>query len=144
MLVHNLRMLYNVNITTTAQQYTVSCYVKAAWFNFVQLRFSSSISNWYANFDLQNGVVWTMSLWTSSGIETTSHRLVYRIWAVTDTVAATTAAVGVQVVPAANSLAWASITGDWVSGILAWGMQVENWPSVSNISQQLLQQQLGI
>lgn len=123
---------YNVNITTTAQQYTVSCYVKAAWFNFVQFRFSSSISNWYANFDLQNGVVWTMSLWTSSGIETTSIAWVYRVWAVTDTVAATTAAVGVQVVPAANSLAWASITGDWVSGILAWGMQVENWPSVSS------------
>ena len=123
---------YNVSITTTAQQYTVSCYVKAAWFNFVQLRFSSSISNWYANFDLQNGVVWTMSLWTSSGIETTSIAWVYRVWAVTDTVAATTAAVAVQVVPAANSLAWASITGDWASGILAWGMQIENWLNASS------------
>ena len=123
---------YNVNITTAASVYTVSCYVKAAWFNFVQLRFSSSISNWYANFDLQNGVVWTRSLWTSSGIETTSIAWVYRVWAVTDTVAATTAAIAVQVVPAANSISSAAITGDWVSGVLVWGMQIENWPSVSS------------
>ena len=123
---------YNVNITTTAQQYTVSCYVKADWFNFVQFRFSASISSWYANFDLQNGVVWTRSLWTSSGIETTSIAWVYRVWAVTDTVAATTAAIAIQVVPDANSGSAAPVTWDWVSGILAWGMQVENWINASS------------
>ena len=123
---------YNVNITTTAQQYTVSCYVKADWFNFVQFRFSASISSWYANFDLQNGVVWTRSLWTSSGIETTSIAWVYRVWAVTDTVAATTAAIAIQVVPAANSGSAAPVTWDWVSGILAWGMQIENWINASS------------
>ena len=123
---------YNVNITTAVQQYTVSCYVKADWFNFVQFRFSASISSWYANFDLQNGVVWTRSLWTSSGIETTSVAWVYRVWAVTDTVAATTAAVAIQVVPDANSGSAAPVTWDWVSGILAWGMQVENWINASS------------
>ena len=128
----NSAYAYNVNITTTAQQYTVSCYVKADWFNFVQFRFSASISSWYANFDLQNGVVWTRSLWTSSGIETTSIAWVYRVWAVTDTVAATTAAVAIQVVPDANSGSAAPVTWDWVSGILAWGMQVENWINASS------------
>ena len=128
----NSAYAYNVNITTTAQQYTVSCYVKADWFNFVQFRFSASISSWYANFDLQNGVVWTRSLWTSSGIETTSIAWVYRVWAVTDTVAATTAAIAVQVVPAANSGSAAPVTWDWVSGILAWGMQIENWINASS------------
>ena len=128
----NSAYAYNVNITTTAQQYTVSCYVKADWFNFVQFRFSASISSWYANFDLQNGVVWTRSLWTSSGIETTSIAWVYRVWAVTDTVAATTAAIAIQVVPAANSGSAAPVTWDWVSGILAWGMQVENWLNASS------------
>ena len=124
---------YNHNITTAASIYTISCYVKADWFNFVQLRFSSSISNWYANFDLQNGVVWTRSLWTSSGIEAVTWLpWVYRIWAVTDTVVATTAAVAIQVVPAANSITGAPVTWDWVSGILAWGMQIELWPSVSS------------
>ena len=128
----NSAYAYNVNITTTAQQYTVSCYVKADWFNFVQFRFSASISSWYANFDLQNGVVWTRSLWTSSGIETTSIAWVYRVWAVTDTVAATTAAVAIQVVPDANSGSAAPVTWDWVSGILAWGIQVENWLNASS------------
>ena len=128
----NSAYAYNVNITTTAQQYTVSCYVKADWFNFVQFRFSASISSWYANFDLQNGVVWTRSLWTSSGIETTSIAWVYRVWAVTDTVAATTAAIAIQVVPAANSGSAAPVTWDWVSGILAWGMQIENWINASS------------
>ena len=128
----NSAYAYNVNITTTAQQYTVSCYVKADWFNFVQFRFSASISSWYANFDLQNGVVWTRSLWTSSGIETTSVAWVYRVWAVTDTVAATTAAIAIQVVPAANSGSAAPVTWDWVSGILAWGMQIENWINASS------------
>lgn len=123
---------YNVNVTTTASVYTVSCYVKAGWLNFVQLRFSSSISSWYANFDLQNGVVWTRSLWGSSGIETTSVAWVYRIWAVTDTVLAATAEIAIQVVPAADSGTGAPVTWDWVSGVMAWGMQIELWPFPSS------------
>ena len=124
---------YNVNITTAASVYTVSCYVKAAWFNFVQLRMSWSISNWYANFDLLNWVVGTRSIWTSSGIEpVTGFPWVYRIWAVTDTVLAATAAIAIQIVPAANSGTGAPVTWDWVSGIMAWGMQIELWTNVSS------------
>lgn len=123
---------YNVNITTSASIYTISCYVKADWFNFVQLRMGAGISSGLANFDLQNGVVWTRSIWTSSGIEAVSgFPWVYRIWAVTDTVLAATAAIAIQIVPAADSIAGAAVTGDWVSGILAWGMQIELWANVS-------------
>lgn len=124
---------YNVNVTTTASIYAVSCYVKADWLNFVQLRFSASISTGFANFDLLNWVVGARSLWTSSGIEpVTAFPWVYRIWAVTDTLLATTAAIVIQIVPAANSNTGAPITWDWVSGVLAWGMQIELWSNVSS------------
>ena len=123
---------YNHNITTAASVYTVSCYVKAAWFNFVQLRMGAGISSGLANFDLLNWVVGTRSIWTSSGIEAVSgFPWVYRIWAVTDTVLAATAAIAIQIVPAADSIAGAAVTWDWVSGVMAWGMQIELWPNVS-------------
>jgi hypothetical protein len=123
---------YNLNITTAASVYTVSCYVKAAWFNFVQLRFGAGISSGLANFDLLNWVVGTRSIWTSSGIEpVAAFPWVYRIWAVTNTVLAATAAIAIQIVPAANSVAGAAVTGDWVSGIMAWGMQIELWSITS-------------
>jgi len=124
---------YNVNVTTAASVYTVSCYVKADWLNFVQLRFGAGISSWYANFDLLNWVVGTRSIWTSSGIEAiTGFPWVYRIWAVTNTVLAATAAIAIQIVPAANSGTGAPVTWDWVSGIMAWGMQIELWTNVSS------------
>ena len=119
---------YNVNITTAASVYTVSCYVKADWLNFVQLRFGAGISSGLANFDLLNWVVGTRSIWTSSGIEAvTGFPWVYRIWAVTNTVLAATASIAIQIVPAADSIAGAAVTGDWVSGVMAWGMQIEAW-----------------
>lgn len=124
----NSSYAYNTNITTTAQVYTLSCYVKADWLNFVQLRFGAAISNGYANFDLLNWVVGTRSLWTSSGIEpVAAFPWVYRIWAVTNTVLAATAAIAIQIVPAANSVIGAPVTWDWVSGVMAWGMQIEVW-----------------
>jgi len=124
---------YNVNITTTAQVYSISCYVKAAWMNYVQLLFSSPISSGYANFDLLNWVVGTRSIWTSSGIEPVAgFPWVYRIWAVTDAVAAATAAIVIKIVSAANSVTGTAVTWDWVSGVMAWGMQIELWPSVSS------------
>ena len=119
---------YNVNITTAASVYTVSCYVKADWLNFVQLRFGAGISSGLANFDLLNWVVGTRSIWTSSGIEAvTGFPWVYRIWAVTNTVLAATASIAIQIVPAADSIAGAAVTGDWVSGVMVWGMQIEAW-----------------
>ena len=119
---------YNVNITTAASVYTVSCYVKADWLNFVQLRFGAGISSGFANFDLLNWVVGTRSIWTSSGIEAvTGFPWVYRIWAVTNTVLAATASIAIQIVPAANSGTGAPVTWDWVSGVMVWGMQIEAW-----------------
>lgn len=124
---------YNVNITTTASVYALSCYVKADWLNFVQLRFGAAISSGFANFDLLNWVVGTRSLWTSSGIEAvTGFPWVYRIWAVTNTVLAATAAIAIQIVPAADSIAGAPVTWDWVSGVMVWGMQIELWQNVSS------------
>ena len=119
---------YNLNVTTAASVYTISCYVKADWLNFVQLRFGAGISSGFANFDLLNWVVGTRSLWTSSGIEPVSaFPWVYRIWAVTNTVLAATAAIAIQIVPAANSGTGAPVTWDWVSGVMVWGMQIELW-----------------
>jgi hypothetical protein len=124
---------YNVNITTIASVYALSCYVKADWLNFVQLRFGAGISSGLANFDLLNWVVGTRSLWTSSGIELVAgFPWVYRIWAVTNTVLAATAEIAIQIVPAADSITGAAVTWDWVSGIMAWGMQIERWPNVSS------------
>lgn len=129
----NSSYAYNVNITTTAQVYTLSCYMKAAWFNFVQLRFGGAISSGYANFDLLNWVVGTRSIWTNSWVKAVPwFPWVYQIWATTNTVAAATSALAVQVIPAADSLTGAAINWDWVSWVMTWGMQIEGWPSVSS------------
>ena len=124
--------IQNTTVTATATVHTISCFVKADWFNFIQLRTTSGLSNWYANYNLSNGTVGTFATWTNAGIDTTPLPWVYRIWTVTDTLTAWTWSVIAQVINSSTDTKWASVTGNGTNGILIWGMQVENWPSVSS------------
>ena len=124
--------IQNTTVTATATVHTISCFVKADWFNFIQLRTTSGLSNWYANYNLSNGTVGTFATWTNAGIDTTPLPWVYRIWTVTDTLTAWTWSMIAQVINSSTDTKWASVTGNGTNGILIWGMQVENWLNASS------------
>ena len=124
--------IQNTTVTATATVHTISCFVKADWFNFIQLRTTSGLSFWYANYNLSNGTVGTFATWTNAGIDTTPLPWVYRIWAVTDTLTAWTWSVIAQVINSSTDAKWASVTGNGTNGILIWGMQIENWLNASS------------
>ena len=106
----------------SAATYTLSAFVKAGGFNYVQLLTAGTVSTAYANFDLVNGVVGTVSGGTSA--ITNMGNGWYRV-AMTFTANAVTAGWYISPIESATAARVAGATGNGVKGLYLWGAQKE-------------------
>lgn len=111
--------------TVTAAIHTFSVYAKAWENTFLQLLSQWTVSSWYCNFDLINGVVGSSSLWT--WVIENMWNGIYRCSAITDTLAAVTGWFHISQVPTLTTGRAGNISGDGVSGLYVYGAQLELW-----------------
>jgi hypothetical protein len=103
--------------------YTQSIYIKANGYSFVQITGSTGFPLTFANFNLNNGTLGT----TDGGTATITnagngwYRLSYTITAN----ASGSGRMLITIVPSATSARNAAFSGDGISGVLAWGAQLE-------------------
>jgi hypothetical protein len=109
------------SVTLIAIPYVFSVYAKKANSNFIQLRFTSTLGSWYANFDLNLGEVGNYNT-TSAGIENIGNDW-YRCFFSTTPTAAT----GSVVVQLANSKTspYDVVLGSASASAYLWGAQLE-------------------
>ena len=113
----------NKTITTTANIYGYSVYVKPNGHNYIQLLASAGISSGYMNFDLLNWVVGTSSSYTGR-IEALPNGW-YRIKITTGTVLAATGTFIIAAVPSASASRGNFVTGTGTSWLYLWWAQLE-------------------
>ena len=117
---------------TSGTTYTATFFVKKAERSIVQILFGSSTHGLsaYANFDILNGVLGTVSGGTASitNIGNNWYRISY------SSTATSTATGGAlcAIVPSTTSARVQSYTGDGTSGIYIWGAQLEAAPTPSS------------
>lgn len=109
---------------TSGQQYTASIFAKKSELQFLQITFSSAAIALRANFNLDTGVLGTVSAGITARIVSVGNGW-YRCIA-TGTSAATGSFKAVYgIVPAATSARFAAFAGDGTSGLFIWGSQLE-------------------
>lgn len=117
-------------VTTTANTYTQSVYVKSSWYNYIQMWCSSSISSWYVNFDLSTGTVTASSIWT--GVIEALPNGVYRCSAITWNVLAATGSFVVWLIATPTSTRASSFGWNGTDWIFLWWAQFETWQNASS------------
>lgn len=110
------------SVTTGAQAYTFSVFVKSGGHQFVQMRSAASISAGFVNFDVLNGVVGTQTTWTGS--ITAVGNGWFRLSCSTGVVSAATATFVIQTVASNTASRNDTVTGDGTSGVYVWGAQL--------------------
>lgn len=111
--------------TVTAAIHTFSVYAKAGENTILQLLTQWTVSAWYCNFDLVNGVVGSSSLWT--WVIESMWNGIYRCSAITDVLVAGAGWFHVSQVPTSTTGRAGNISGDGVSGLYVYGAQLELW-----------------
>lgn len=120
----------NQSVTTTANTYTQSVYVKSSWYNYIQMWCSGSISGWYVNFDLSTGTVTASSIWT--GVIEALPNGVYRCSAITWNVLAATGSFVVWLIATPTATRASSFGWNGTDWIFLWWAQFELWDFVSS------------
>ena len=120
----------NQSVTTTANTYTQSVYVKSSWYNYIQMWCSGSISGWYVNFDLSTGTVTASSIWT--GVIEALPNGVYRCSAITWNVLAATGSFVVWLIATPTATRASSFGWNGTDWIFLWWAQLELWDFVSS------------
>jgi hypothetical protein len=105
-------------LTFSATTYTYSAYLKKGTNNFAQFRFGSGAGGYYANFDLDNGVVGTAT--TTSSIQAIGNGW-YRC-SITATLIAATSNIAIVLVSSANAIG--AEINTLSTNIYVWGAQL--------------------
>jgi hypothetical protein len=108
--------------TWSATTYTISAFVKAGGFNYMQLLTSGGVSSSYANFDLVNGVVGTAGSSTST---ITNYGNGWYRCTMTFTAAAASGGWYISPIESSTAARVAGATGDGAKGLYLWGAQRE-------------------
>jgi hypothetical protein len=116
--------------STLGVNYAFSCYVKDAGYRYIQLIGTAGQFGTFAiNYDLQTGTETAFTAGTSTVVSrgiTPAGNGWYRVSVVLTAIGTSAAArIGINVIPASDSVRGVSWASDGTSGILQWGAQVE-------------------
>jgi len=116
--------------STLGVNYAFSCYVKDAGYQYIQLIGTAGQFGTFAiNYDLQTGTETAFTAGTSTVVSrgiTPAGNGWYRVSVVLTAIGTSAAArIGINVIPASNSVRSVSWASDGTSGILQWGAQLE-------------------
>jgi hypothetical protein len=121
---------------TSGLTYTFSVHVKADGYNFVQLLGTQThFGTFIVNYDLSTGTETLFSAGTSTILSRSITALSnswYRINVVATCISSGSGRLAFNIVPASNSARGVTWTGDGTSGVLAWGVQLEQRSSLTS------------